>query len=123
MLADGNRARQASSSQPNGLSSSLTASSCPQRSSLDGPSSSREPTSWEQTCPSALPIVASWLLRSAYGLPHSCADLRLKRSLAGGPAERENPVPQGRQWHGRCDRAVPLGLPLRLRCPWHPFLA
>src|SRR5271169_7113013 len=48
-LADGNSARRASSSQPNGLSSSLTTSSWAQRSSRDGPSSSRGQTSWEQT--------------------------------------------------------------------------
>src|SRR5271165_7058446 len=117
-----NSARRTSSSRPNELSSSPTISSWPQRSSSDGPSSSPGQTSWEQTCPSALPIVASWLLKSAYGLPRSCVDRRLNRSLVGGPAEQENRVLQGRQWHGRCHRAVPLGLPLCLRCPWHPFL-
>src|SRR5271166_29430 len=116
-----NRARRTSSSQPNGLSSSLTTSSWPQHSSPGGPSSSRERTSWEQTCAATLPNVASWLLRSAYGLLRSCVDRRLKRSLAGGLAEQENRVRQGQQWHGRCECAVPLGLPLRLRCPWHPF--
>src|SRR5271157_6049951 len=122
MLADGNRVSRTSSSRPNGLSSSPTTSSWLRRSSRDGPLSSRGQTSWGQTCSSALPIVASWLLKSACGLPRSCVDRRLKRSLADGPAEQENPVLQGQQWHGRCERAVPLGLPLRLRCPWHPFL-
>src|SRR5271166_7001864 len=90
-----NRARRTSSSQPNGLSSSLTTSSWPQHSSPGGPSSSRERTSWEQTCAATLPIVASWLLRSAYGLPRSCADPWLNWYLPGGSAERENPSPQG----------------------------
>src|SRR5271157_1662981 len=99
--------RRASSSQPNELSSSPTTSSWPQRSSLDGPSSSRGQTSSEKTYASTLPSAASWLLKSAYGLPHSCVDRRLNWSLADGLAEQENRVLQGQQWHDRCECAVP----------------
>src|SRR5271166_1963341 len=105
-LADGDRAKRTSSSQPNELSSSPTTSSWPQRSSLDGSSSSRGQTSSEKTYASTLPSAASWPRRSAYGLPRSCVDRWLNRSLAGGLAEQENPVLEGQQWHGRCERAV-----------------
>src|SRR5271166_7120319 len=106
-LADGDRAKRTSSSQPNELSSSPTTSSWPQRSSLDGPSSSRRQTSSEKTYASTLPSAASWPRKSVYGLPRSCVALRLRHLLMGGHAEQENRVLQGQQWHGRCECAVP----------------
>lgn len=84
-------------SRPNAPSSTQTTSSWQRHSLEDG--------SWpsgEQTSPSTLPIAASSPLKSACGPPRSCGGLDdwwLTQLLAG--------VPQGQQWLGRCECAVP----------------